>query len=83
MSESNNFVTSGPYERMTKQELTDKVVRIVDLNTTPVQADTAARHTVLQIATRAGMPLPTACGAIDDAVEEGKLVEEDSRYRVA
>lgn len=83
MSESNNFVTTGPNLRMTKQKTIEKIVRIVDLNTTEMQPDTAARHTVLQIATRGGLPLPAAAGAIDDALEAGLLVEEDGRYRVA
>lgn len=82
MSESNNFVTSGTTDPMTKEELVKKIVRIVDYQTSPNQAESVPRTTVLQIATRE-VPLPAACGAIDDALERERIIEEDGRYRLA
>ncbi|QLG63066.1 hypothetical protein [Halorarum salinum] len=64
-------------------DASQQIVRIVEMNTTEKQPDTAASHTILQIATGAGLSLPEANTALNHAVEQGTLVEENGRYRVA
>lgn len=67
---------------MKKHEGEQRIVRIVDQNTTEKQPATAASHTIMQIATRGGLTLPEANTALNGAVQSGLIVEEDGRFRV-
>lgn len=68
---------------MTPDEAIEKVVRIVDHQTTPEQPDTVPKHTITMLATRDELTLPEANTALNDAMEKGLLVEEDERFRLA
>ncbi|MFP8891863.1 helix-turn-helix domain-containing protein (plasmid) [Natrialbaceae archaeon A-CW2] len=64
-------------------DATTRVVSIVDKNSgNDSQPETAALHTIKQIAKHAGIDPATVDQAIDDALEDGRLEEVDGRYRV-
>lgn len=62
---------------------TEKIVRIVKLNTTPKQPGTIRKNTIMMLATRNGLSVAEVNTTINDAVDRGLLVEEDGRFRTA
>ncbi|MWG36547.1 hypothetical protein [Halomarina oriensis] len=62
--------------------LSERVVRIVELQTTTKQRDTVAEHVLVRILSRSITDPDSARDAIATAVADGRLVERDGRYAV-
>ena len=63
--------------------LADRAVRIADHQTTEMQRDTVAEHVLVHLLSRAYTSPEGARDAIETAVAEGRLVEQDGRYALA
>ena len=63
--------------------LADRAVRIAELQTTDKQRDTVAEHVLVHLLSRAYTDPAGARDAIETAVVEGRLVEQDGRYALA